>query len=65
MVRCGRRTQNADRGLAGALGRVEPVEGVIILQVQEIYTEVNDKLEMSQIAQQKMQACLVSKSRPH
>ena len=27
---------------------------------QEIYTEVNDKLEMSQIAQQKMQAKLLS-----
>lgn len=27
-----------------------------IAMLQEIYTEVNDKLEMSQIAQQKMQA---------
>ena len=58
-ARCWRRAEDADLHVAGyrsSDSRPIPQDFLQVSFVQEIYTEVNDQLEMSQIAQQKLQA---------
>lgn len=61
-ARCWRRAEDADLHVAGYRSSDSRQIPQVFLQVsfvQEIYTEVNDQLEMSQIAQQKLQAKLL------